>query len=356
MANKSDTQVQRRLLEPFKGRTTEPPPIWLMRQAGRYLPEYREVRAQGRRFPRLVLFAGAGRRGDAAADPALRLRCGNSVFGYPGGAGCAGPAVRFVEGEGPRLEPIASASRTRTLEAGGDSGQVRPRFETVARLRQDLPHETALIGFCGAPWTVATYMVGGQGSTDQAAARLWAYRDRQGFQRLIDLLVETSRSTIFRGRWRPAPTCCRFSTPGRAACPTTSSTLGGGADQGGWWRRSRRRHPEVPIIGFPRGAGGAALVVCRRRRVSTGSAATRRCRPAMMSDGFGARRSVVVQGNLDPLLLVAGGRAMEAQVRARSWTDGGPALHLQSRPRHRAADAAGERGAAGRDGAGVAAG
>src|SRR5262245_9658130 len=180
------------LLQTLAGQVLTPPPIWLMRQAGRYLPEYRAVRAQAGGF--LELCYAPALAAEVTLQPIRRYGFDaailfSDILVVPD---ALGQRVDFVEGEGPRLEPIRSERELARLNASA----TRPKFarvcETVARLRQDLPHEVALIGFCGAPWTVATYMVGGQGSPDQREARLWAYRDAAGFGRLTELLVEAS--------------------------------------------------------------------------------------------------------------------------------------------------------------------
>ena len=196
---------ERRLLRVFAGEALTPPPIWLMRQAGRYLPEYRALRAQAGDFLKFCYTPELA--AEATLQPIRR-------FGFDAAILFAdillvpdalGQGVRFVEGDGPRLDAIRSDADLARLNASATRPKFARVFETVARVRQDLPRETALIGFCGAPWTVATYMVGGQGSADQADARLWAYRDAAGFQRLIDLLGDVSVDYLVgtdRGRGR----------------------------------------------------------------------------------------------------------------------------------------------------------
>jgi len=223
-----------------------------------------------------------------------------------------GQAVRFAEGEGPLLDPITCTADLARLRPEA----TRPKYdlvaETVARLRQDLPKETALIGFCGAPWTVATYMVEGRGSKDQAAARLWAYRDRDGFQSLIDILVPTSIEYLSLQVKAGADVLQIFDTWAGALPddefdrwvvePTKAIVAG-----------VKAAHPGIPIIGFPRGAGAAALWYVSETGVD-GIGCDTAMPPYMMGEAF-EDEPTVLQGNLDPLLLVAGGEAMEERTR-----------------------------------------
>ncbi len=222
----------RRFLAPFRGEVLDVPPIWLMRQAGRYLPEYRATRAEAGDFlslcytPKLAAEVTLQPIRRYAFDAAILF---SDILVVPD---ALGQGVRFVEGEGPRLDPIRSADGLKALSLAATAEKFGIVAETVSRLRQDLPNETALIGFCGAPWTVATYMVQGQGSVDQAEARLWAYRDPEGFGALIDLRVAASIDYLDR-QVKAGPIACRSSTRGRVRCRMTSSIAG-------WWRRRVR--------------------------------------------------------------------------------------------------------------------
>ena len=301
----------RPFLTPFRGVVRDRPPIWLMRQAGRYLPEYREVRAKAGGFldlcytPALaaeVTLQPIRRYGFDAAILFADILLVPHALGQP---------LRFAEGEGPLLDPITSAADLTRLQPSA----TRPKYalvaETVARLRQDLPKETALIGFCGAPWTVATYMVEGRGSKDQAAARLWAYRDRDGFQKLIDILVETSIDYLGQQVKAGADVLQIFDTWAGSLPddefdrwvvePTKRIVLG-----------VKSAYPDMPIIGFPRGAGAAALWYVSETGVD-GIGCDTAMPPYMMAEAFD-EEPVVVQGNLDPLLLVAGGDALEERA------------------------------------------
>ena len=193
----------RRLLRVFAGEALAPPPVWLMRQAGRYLPEYRALRAQAGDFLKFCYTPELA--AEATLQPIRRFGLDAAILFadillVPD---ALGQGVRFVEGDGPRLDAVRSDADLARLNAAATRPKFARVFETVARVRQDLPWETALIGFCGAPWTVATYMVGGQGSADQADARLWAYRDAAGFQRLS----QGDRAPSHPAAHGPAPGC-----------------------------------------------------------------------------------------------------------------------------------------------------
>ena len=311
----------RRFMLPFKGKTLAPPPVWLMRQAGRYLPEYRATRADAGGFlklcytPKLATEVTLQPIRRYGFDAAILF---SDILVVPD---ALGQSVSFLEGEGPRLEPIRSEAELKRLDTAATKEKFSIVAETVQRIRQDLPAETALIGFCGAPWTVATYMVGGEGSSDQAEARLWAYRDPKGFQKLIDILVSVSIDYL-SSRCSPAPTSSRFSTVGQAVWPRTSLRLGPSSRTRTIVSSLRRRHPGLPIIGFPRGAGPHAI----RYVAETGVDAIG-CDTAMpLADMARLQKTgAVVQGNLDPLLLVAGGERMEARVKATlEALSGGP--------------------------------
>ena len=179
-----------RMMRALAGEAQPVPPVWLMRQAGRYLPEYRATRARAGQLPRPLLHARARRRGDAAADPPLRLRRGDPLRRHPARAAGARRRPAFVEGEGPRLSRIdGAADLARLRPADAIDETLAPVYETVRLLRAALPADVPLIGFAGAPWTVATYMVAGRGTPDQAPARALLYRDPATFDALIDRIT-----------------------------------------------------------------------------------------------------------------------------------------------------------------------
>src|SRR4051812_18676099 len=164
-------------LQVLSGQRQAVPPLWMMRQAGRYLPEYREVRAKAGSFLKLCYTPALA--AEVTLQPIRRFGFDaailfSDILVVPD---ALGQPVRFEEGEGPRLDPIPDAPALGQLREHLDLDRLGPVFETIVRVKRDLPGNVALLGFCGAPWTVATYMVAGRGTPDQAPARLWAYRD-----------------------------------------------------------------------------------------------------------------------------------------------------------------------------------
>jgi uroporphyrinogen decarboxylase len=301
---------ERPFLVPFTGKSASPPPIWLMRQAGRYLPEYRETRTEAGSFldlcytPRLAA--------EVTLQPIRRFHFDaailfSDILVVPD---ALGQRVRFVEGEGPRLDPIRTLEDLSRLALSNTESKFACVWETVERLHEALPPETALIGFCGAPWTVATYVVEGQGSPDQAAARQWAYRDPEGFGALIALLTDASIAYL-----------CGQVRAGANALQIFDSWAGSLADdQFRKWvveptakivQGVRQRYPGVPIIGFPRGATAHLDNFIKATGVDGVSCDTA-CPLSVMRRI--AETGKVVQGNLDPILLATGGPAFDRRV------------------------------------------
>lgn len=308
----SEQARQCRFLQVFDRQALSPPPLWLMRQAGRYLPEYREVRAKVGGF--LDLCYSPTLASEVTLQPIRR-------YGFDAAILFAdilvvpdalGQKVEFLEGEGPRLEPVRDSEGLGRLDTRRTEAKFSLVYETVARIRDRLPAGTALIGFCGAPWTVATYMVGGKGSTDQAEARLLAYRDPELFGRLIEMLVDASveylSGQILAGAdavqifdsWAGSLPPCELS---RWVIEPTARMIA----------RLRARHPKTPIIGFPRGAGVHVPEYIDRTGVNGIGCDT--TMPIAELKERVADLGVVLQGNLDPLLLVVGGARLDARVR-----------------------------------------
>jgi uroporphyrinogen decarboxylase len=307
----SETAGKPLFLRALQGEVLATPPIWLMRQAGRYLPEYRELRAKADGFLDLCY------RPDWAAEVTLQpiRRFGfdaailfSDILVVPD---ALGQAVRFDEGHGPRLDAGQPADLLTRL----DRAKTAPTFaiicETVERVRGALASETALIGFCGAPWTVATYMIAGSGTPDQKPARLAAYRDPENFARLIDLLAEVSVDYL-DGQIRAGAQAVQIFDSWAGVLPDDQFARWCIAPVAKMLRMLRERHPDVPVIGFPRAADG---VNAREFLAGTGVDAIG-CDTAMpLADMRVLGANAAVQGNLDPFLLVAGGALFESRVR-----------------------------------------
>ncbi|WP_374308458.1 uroporphyrinogen decarboxylase [Methylocella sp.] len=296
------------LLRVLAGEAVDPPPIWLMRQAGRYLPEYRALRA---RTPSFLDFCYAPKiAAEATLQPIRRYGFDaailfSDILVVPD---ALGQVVRFEAGEGPRLDPILDRAGFERLKPQIDLERLSPVFETIGRILETLPEETALIGFCGAPFTVASYMVAGRGTPDQGPARLMAYRDPELFAALIDRLVEASIAYLHRQIDAGVEVVQIFDTWAGALAP---------GEYERWCLEPLRRiaaavSPRVPVIGFPKGIGA--------RLAGFGEAAgVAGVGLDSGVDSFWAAKALprgqTTQGNLDPLALVAGGPALEAGAR-----------------------------------------
>jgi uroporphyrinogen decarboxylase len=298
------------LLRVLSGATITPPPVWLMRQAGRYLPEYREIRAQAANFlnfcytPSLAVEATLQPIRRFGFDAAILF---SDILVVPDALGLR---VSFESGEGPRLDPIGDGADLAKLRDEPDWERLGPVFETVELVKGRLPDTVALIGFCGAPWTVASYMVAGRGTPDQAPARVLAYRDPVLFQALIDRLTSASIDYL-----------CRQIAAGADAIQIFDSWAGVlPAKQFDLWCLAplraivagvKARYPAVPIIAFARGAGSHILRVARESGADAIGLDTP-VDPAWASSAIQSLRPV--QGNLDPLALLSGGAALESGI------------------------------------------
>jgi uroporphyrinogen decarboxylase len=297
------------LLSVLRGGKAEKTPLWLMRQAGRYLPEYRALRAHKGGFLDLV------QDPESAAEVTLQpIR----RFGFDGAIlfsdilmvpFALGQDLRFEAGEGPRLSPTLVDSALADLDSAHD--RLEPVYRTVEKVAHCLPEATTFLGFAGSPWTVATYMVAGQGSKDQGEARRLAYGDPDAFQAIVEsisaLTVDYLSRQVESGveavqlfdSWAGSLSPAQFE---RWVIAPTASLVA----------RFKARHPEIPVIGFPKGAGGKLAAYANETGV----------------DAIGLDETVdprwahsvlppemPVQGNLDPLALIAGGEALETGVR-----------------------------------------
>src|SRR5579883_2338397 len=282
------------------------PPVWMMRQAGRFLPEYRAVRAKVPNF--LDLCFTPELAAEVTLQPIRRFGLDaailfSDILVVPH---ALGQNVTFSAGEGPLLAPTMGAAEIARLSRKIDLGRLEPVFATIKEVRGSLAPEVALLGFCGAPWTVATYMVAGRGTPDQAPARLLAYRDEASFSTLIDILVEASSEYLVRqfeagvdavqvfDSWAGVLPSAEF----RKWCFAPLNDIVAGV---------KARWPQTPIIAFPRGANQHLAEVARVSGADVVGLDT----SVDLDFAADLQRLKPVQGNLDPLALLAGGAALD---------------------------------------------
>jgi uroporphyrinogen decarboxylase len=286
-------------------------PFWLMRQAGRYLPEYRELRSRAKSFLHFCLDPDLA--AEATVQPIRRFAMdGAIIFSdilvIPH---ALGQPVKYVEGEGPVLDPVRTVAALDRFETGEVRARLAPVCETIRRVRAAVPPACAVLGFAGAPWTVAAYMVEGHGSRDFEAAKSWAYRAPEEFDRLIGILVEAT--VDYLGAQIDA---------GADAVQLFDSWAGvmpdGAFDR--WCvkpvaeiiRRIKQTAPDVPVIAFPRCAGLRYAGFAKATGADAVSLDTTVPR-AWACSALGTDSAL--QGNLDPVHLVVGGKTLEREVR-----------------------------------------
>ncbi len=299
------------LLQVLAGNMIKPPPVWLMRQAGRYLPEYRALRQSAGSFlefcftPELAVEASLQPIRRYGFDAAILF---SDILVIPH---ALGQEVWFEEGQGPRLQAVEGPADVDRLSAEGQRERLRPVYTAVEELRRRLPSETALIGFAGAPWTVATYMLEGGSSRRFAVAKLWIEERPQELARLIDLLVDSTFDHLSAQVEAGAEVLQIFDTWAGALS----------AEGRRRWsleplseivRRLKSAHPQVPVILFPRAAGDVYLDFASRSGADALS-----LDPGVPLQWARAelQSRVAVQGNLDPRTLVAGGRRLDEEAR-----------------------------------------
>ena len=305
-----NTRAAKALLAVLNGERRDPVPMWMMRQAGRYLPEYRQLRQDKGSFLDLVYDA------DAAAEITLqplkrfpRLDAAilfSDILIVPF---AIGQHLTFIAGEGPRLSPTLIDSALDELTAY--PARLDPIYETVRKVREALAPEKALIGFAGAPWTVATYMVAGQGSREQAEARRLAYADPAKFGAIIERIEEITLDYLSRQIEAGAEAVQLFDSWAGSLSPAQFEqwVIGPTARIVG---RLRESHSDVPIIGFPKGAGGKLAGYARETNVSA-IGLDETVDPIWAAKELPS--NLPVQGNLDPVALLAGGHALETASR-----------------------------------------
>ena len=296
------------LLATLRGVRQERPALWLMRQAGRYLPEYRALRATKGGFLELCYDP------EAAAEVTLQpIR----RFGFDGAIlfsdilvlpHALGQRLWFETGEGPRLAPPLVDSALASLEAAPE--RLDAVYATVARVAAALPPQTTFLGFAGSPWTVATYMVAGQGSKDQAAARRMALSDPAAFGAIIDAIVGLS-VTYLSGQIEQGIEAVQLFDSWAGSLSPAEFERWVIAPNAEIVRQLKALHPDTPIIGFPKGAGGK-LAAYARGVGADAIGLDETVDPAWANDILPGH--LPVQGNLDPLALVAGGPALDAAI------------------------------------------
>ena len=296
------------LLTVLKGERRDPPPIWLMRQAGRYLPEYRALRADKGGFLDLVYDPAAA--AEITLQPLKRFAFDGAILFsdiliVPF---AIGQNLSFVAGEGPRLTPPLLDARLHDLTPV--LKRLEPIYDTVANVKAELDPSTTFLGFAGSPWTVATYMIAGQGSREQAEARRMAYSDPQAFAAIIEKIEEVTldylSGQILAGvdavqlfdSWAGSLAPAEFE---RWVIAPTARLVAG----------LKARNPDIPIIGFPKGAGGKLAAYASETGVDA-IGLDETVDPVWAAKALPP--GLPVQGNLDPLALIAGGERLQTAV------------------------------------------
>jgi len=312
---------QKLFIQALDGKSNKIPPLWMMRQAGRYLPEYREIRATVPTFldfcysPKLATEATLQPIRRFGFDAAILF---SDILVVPD---AFGQKVSFEQGEGPRLPPISDAAGLAALKQEIDLEKLSPVFEAIELIKGALPAKTSLIGFCGAPWTVASYMIAGKGTPDQKPARLFAYQNPVLFQRLIDLLVRGSIDYLER-QFVAGVESVQIFDSWAGVLPQTEFER--------WCLKPilaiveglKARVPHARIIAFPRGVGSHLEAFTSHPGINALSLDT-------SADLNWVSREIqtkkTVQGNLDPFALISGGRALDESVdRIKKAFDGKP--------------------------------
>ncbi|MGI8943469.1 MAG: uroporphyrinogen decarboxylase [Qipengyuania sp.] len=298
------------LLDTLNGRRSERVPIWLMRQAGRYLPEYRALRAEKGGFLELVYDA------EAAAEVTLQPI---ERFGFDGAIlfsdilivpFAMGQDLTFTPGEGPQLSPTLVDHTLESLTSVPE--RLRGIYDTVARVKARLGPETTLLGFAGSPWTVATYMIAGEGSRDQHQARAMAYRDPGAMKDIIGAVADRTISYL-RGQIDAGAEAVQLFDSGAGSLAPDEFERWVIAPNAAIVAALKDTHPDTPVIGFPKGAGEKLPAYARETGV-TALGVDETLDPIWVDRELPP--DMPVQGNLDPLLLLAGTAALEERTKA----------------------------------------
>jgi len=298
----------KKLLNVLRGNHETVPPVWLMRQAGRYLPEYRALRAEKGGFLELAYDSDCA--SEITIQPIRRFAFDGAILFsdilvIPH---AMGQDLWFETGEGPRLAPPLVGFDFENLVPAPE--RLNPVFETVRKVSAALSPETTFLGFAGSPWTVATYMVAGQGSKDQAEARRMAYKDPLRFAALIDSIIDATVDYL-AGQIEAGVDAVQLFDSWAGSLSPAQFEQWVIAPNAKIVAALKARHPDTPIIGFPKGAGGKLPAYARETGVdAVGVDET------VDPDWANATlpHDMPVQGNLDPLALIAGGEALESAV------------------------------------------
>lgn len=302
--------VERLMTRALQGKTISPPPIWLMRQAGRYLPEYRALRAE---VPNFIEFCfDVPRAAEVTLQPIRR-------YGFDASIVFAdilllphviGAEVRFVENEGPRLEPLTNPARVESLDWDAAAAGLAPVGDTVRRVRAGLPEATALIGFAGAPWTVATYMLGGGGGdAGRRRARAWATANLDAADALLARLADATADYLAMQVEAGADSVKLFESWAEGLSPPLFERFVM-APTTRCITRLRAAGVTAPVIGFPRGAGPLSLEF--QRTGVNAIALDMALASPWAAEAF--PKSFPLQGGLDPAVLVAGGPMLKSEI------------------------------------------
>ncbi|MFO1038867.1 MAG: uroporphyrinogen decarboxylase [Geminicoccaceae bacterium] len=297
----SGPAAKKPLLAALRGQRQARPPVWLMRQAGRYLPEYRAIRASVPSFLDLCY------RPDLATEVTLQpIR----RYGFDGAIlfsdilvvpDALGASVRFVEGEGPRLEPTRTAAEIDRLDPSRLHGHLAPVYETLRRLSEALPPEVTLLGFAGAPWTLAAYMVEGGSGSDFLLSRKLARTDPALFGKLIDILTDAVTSFLIAQVDAGAQAVQLFDSWAGVLAP----------DEREKWSVApirkiiaglREARPDVPVVAFPRAVGAGYLAYAG---IGAAALSLDTTVPVEWAAKHLGAQSLCLQGNLDPTALLA---------------------------------------------------
>ena len=296
------------LLDTLRGNNIRPRPAWLMRQAGRYLPEYRALRAQKGGFLALVYDSEAA--AEITIQPIRRYGMDGAILfsdilivPY-----AMGQYLEFLVGEGPHLSPRLVDTALSSLSAVPE--RLSPIYETVKLVRAALPADKTMLGFAGSPWTVATYMVAGEGSRDQHDTRSLAYRDPAAFQAIIDAITGVTIEYLAGQIMAGAEAVQLFDSWSGSLAPSEFERWVI-APNAAIVSAIRARFPDVPVIGFPKGAGEKLPAYARETGVDA-LGLDETIDPLWAHANLPA--GLPVQGNLDPLLLIAGGEELERQT------------------------------------------